>query len=194
MSQESLTLLIQFTAPRIMSEWQKWIIVTGTLPNIAKRSKQKTMCCHQLKWRWNDGIICSFVSIRESHFDYQFEFLNVIKLEFQKGSHNYRGYSRVSRLITITPETIKNYNFYFSELCQAMEIEHGSMFPKEVIEGSSVTVTCDKGFRVEGDWLLRCTDGNLTGSNFTDVFPRCVHIRNGKIPIYHQAYKISTIH
>ena len=81
----------------------------------------------------------------------------------------------------------------FSELCQAMEIEHGSMFPKEVIEGSSVTVICDKGFRVEGDWLLRCTDGNLTGSDFTDVFPRCVHIRNGKIPIYHQAYKISTI-
>ena len=68
-----------------------------------------------------------------------------------------------------------------------MEIEHGSMFPKEVIEGSSVTVTCDKGFRVEGDWLLRCNDGTLNNDS-TGVFPKCVHIHNGKIPIIYKNF------
>ena len=68
-----------------------------------------------------------------------------------------------------------------------MEIEHGLMFPKEGIEGSSVTVTCDKGFKVEGDWQLRCYNGTLNNDS-TVVFPKCVPIHKGKMPIFYKNF------
>ena len=54
------------------------------------------------------------------------------------------------------------------------------MFPKKVMEGSSVTVTCDRGFRVEGDWLLRCHEGTLNVDP-AGVFPKCAQLHNGKV-------------
>ena len=50
---------------------------------------------------------------------------------------------------------------YSSEVCKAGEVLHGSTFPKEVIEGSAVTVTCDKGFVVEGEWQQICQNGTF---------------------------------
>ena len=38
-----------------------------------------------------------------------------------------------------------------------------------------MTVSCEAGLRIEGDWLLTCFDGN-----FSHVPPQCVPIDLGK--------------
>ena len=53
------------------------------------------------------------------------------------------------------------------------------MYPAEVIEGSPISVTCDKGFRTEGNWELVCRNGSL-GDRSSERFPRCVPIKTGK--------------
>ena len=62
------------------------------------------------------------------------------------------------------------------------------MFPEEIIEGASVTVRCDQGFRIEGDWLLECHNGSLN-SDAIDMFPKCVPINIGKIIIISSVYE-----
>ena len=71
------------------------------------------------------------------------------------------------------------FNEFISEICRGFDIEHGSLFPSEVIDGSALTVTCDKGFRVDGDWELTCKNGSLHGE-ISDLIPKCVNIENGK--------------
>ena len=53
---------------------------------------------------------------------------------------------------------------------------NGSSLPREVIDGSIVTVSCEAGLRLEGDWLLTCS-----GGDFINVLPKCVPIDLGKM-------------
>ena len=55
---------------------------------------------------------------------------------------------------------------------------NGELHPSEVIEGSQLTVVCDKEFRTEGDWVLTCTNGTW-GDESSDNFPRCVAMKPG---------------
>ena len=65
-------------------------------------------------------------------------------------------------------------------MCKAADILHGSVFPKEVIDGSTVTVTCNTGYVVEGEWLLECQNGTLNGGKYS----KCVEINIGEKECY----------
>jgi hypothetical protein len=57
-------------------------------------------------------------------------------------------------------------------------VPNGAFYPAEVIEGSAVSLKCDKKFRSEGNWQLTCKNGTL-GDNSIEGFPQCVPLRKG---------------
>ena len=68
-----------------------------------------------------------------------------------------------------------------ADVCEGREadVENGYAFPPEVIEGSAVTIKCNKGFRLEGPWEFICTNGSL-GGRIRDEQSRCVPLTLGK--------------
>jgi hypothetical protein len=59
---------------------------------------------------------------------------------------------------------------------------NGALYPAEVIEGSVVTLKCDKEFRAAEKWQLTCTNGTW-GDNSTEGFPKCVPLRKGEFAL-----------
>ena len=57
-------------------------------------------------------------------------------------------------------------------------MENGSIYPAEVLEGSTVTVTCNEGFEIEGSKILECKNGKLQDSSGAGP-PTCVPINQG---------------
>ena len=57
-------------------------------------------------------------------------------------------------------------------------MDNGSVYPAEVLEGSTVTVTCNQGFELEGSKILECKNGILQDSSGSGV-PTCVPINQG---------------
>ena len=57
---------------------------------------------------------------------------------------------------------------------------NGTLHPAEVIEGSAVSLKCDKEFRSEGNWQLVCVNGTW-GENSSLEFPKCVPLKIGKL-------------
>ena len=68
----------------------------------------------------------------------------------------------------------------FPEVCTGGQIPNGKLYPERVIEGSVVTLKCDKDFRTEGVWQLTCTNRWLKGMSSEEV-PKCVPLREGKL-------------
>ena len=69
-----------------------------------------------------------------------------------------------------------------ADTCIGSDIAHGTFHPSAVIEGSSITVRCDTGFRLEGSWVFKCVFANnklvLDGE-----LPQCVPLQSGN-PTY----------
>ena len=57
-------------------------------------------------------------------------------------------------------------------------MENGRINPAEVLEGSTVTVTCNQGFELEGSKILDCKNGILQDSSGAGL-PNCVPINQG---------------
>lgn len=56
-------------------------------------------------------------------------------------------------------------------------MNHGFITPIRVLEGSVITVTCNQGFVVAGNWELTCI--NATNNTFSSPFPTCVKLDPG---------------
>ena len=59
------------------------------------------------------------------------------------------------------------------------KVPNGRLYPSEVIEGSAVTLVCDKEYRTAGEWQFKCEDGVIRGTS-TDGSPLCVPIQEGQ--------------
>ena len=57
-------------------------------------------------------------------------------------------------------------------------MDNGSVNPAEVLEGSTVTVTCNEGFELEGSNILECQNGRLQDSSGAGL-ATCVQINQG---------------
>ena len=57
-------------------------------------------------------------------------------------------------------------------------MDNGSVNPAEVLEGSTVTVTCNQGFEMEGSKILECKNEKLQDSSGAGL-PICVPINQG---------------
>ena len=65
-----------------------------------------------------------------------------------------------------------------SGACQGYTVDNGSVYPTEVLEGSTVTVTCNQGFEIEGSKILDCKNGILQDSSGSEL-STCVLINQG---------------
>ena len=101
---------------------------------------------------------------------------------------------RTSRLLATEPSRPKKRHRSLSILflliwpkisgaCRGYTVKNGSIYPAEVLEGSTVTVTCNQGFEVEGSKILECKNGKLQDSSGSG-FPTCVHKKLGLSKIH----------
>ena len=59
-------------------------------------------------------------------------------------------------------------------------MDNGTISPNKAIEGGSLTVTCNLGFRIEGSWQFECRNGKLQDKTGNDRLPTCVPIKIGR--------------
>ena len=60
-------------------------------------------------------------------------------------------------------------------ICTAPTVPNGILRPMHVLEGSVVTLECDKEFRTKGKWQFVCLNGSFE-IEMANGFPECVPI------------------
>ena len=68
----------------------------------------------------------------------------------------------------------------FPDICNGGAVSYGKFEPAEVIEGSVVTLKCDKEYRSEGQWHLTCKNGTW-GDKSNTGFPKCIPLKKGDL-------------
>ena len=76
---------------------------------------------------------------------------------------------------------VKKVELLFSDFCRAKDysVDKGTISPNNAIEGGSLMVTCNLGFKIEGSWQFECRNGKLQDKTRSDKLPTCVPIKIG---------------